>query len=95
MMSFLGTAVLAASVVPLVSFNTDSLLMYGLVALVIGLIAWSKYNEPAPSDPYAKRKPVQDLPATAGHADLGPVVAVPVAGTASSGERLQASKPVR
>jgi hypothetical protein len=83
MLSFLGSAASPALSAALVSFTPEAIGMYGLVALVIGLIAWSKYNEPAPSDPYAKAHRGGDIPDTLTHAELGPAVAAPVAGRPS------------
>lgn len=80
MVALIGTAVVASSPIFLASFTLESVAMYGLVVLVIGLIAWSKYSEPPLSDPHAVAKPSRDLPASASSPDLGPVVAVPVAG---------------
>jgi hypothetical protein len=79
MLSFLGSAVPVRGMVLLDGVNLEAVFMYGLVALVVGLIAWSKYKEPPLSDPYAKAGSGRHLPATAG--ELGPAVAVPVVRT--------------
>jgi hypothetical protein len=60
-----GTAFSTAGLVMLAGFNLEALLMYGMVAFVIGLIAWSKYNEAPPSDPYATERSAEELPETA------------------------------
>lgn len=39
----------------LAAITADGVAVYGLLALVIGLIAWSKYSEPPIADPYAPR----------------------------------------
>jgi hypothetical protein len=79
MMTSIGSAAMAAAPVPLVSFTGEALMMYGLVALLIGLIAWSKLSEPALSDPHAVRKPTPE-PMMTSRGELGPAVAVPVVG---------------
>lgn len=68
--------ILAASIVGTLSqaaVTLESAAMYGLVVLVIGLIAWSKYSDPAPSDPYASRRAAPDLPERSHADDVGPV----------------------
>jgi hypothetical protein len=80
MLPILGSAAIAVTTIALVGFDVEAVAMYGLVALVVGLIAWSKFNEPAPSDPYRAGKAGQGLHGGAHVSELGPVVAVPVSG---------------
>lgn len=77
MSSLLGSAVSAAAVVSLTGVDPEAVFVYGLVAFVIGLIAWSKYNEPPLSDPYSALKTGYGPPATAGQTVLGTLVAIP------------------
>jgi len=77
----------ASSVVFLAAVNLEALAMYGLVAFVVGLIAWSKFREPVPADPFAKGRTANELPSSASHGDLGPVVAVPAAPTKGAARR--------
>ncbi len=60
MLSFLGSAAPLGGVILLVSFSLDALIVYGLVALVIGLIAWSKLTEPPLASPYPVVGPAVD-----------------------------------
>jgi hypothetical protein len=83
MLSSLGSLAAATGMSTRAGFDLEAVFVYGLVAFVIGLIAWSKYREPPLSDPYAYRNTGRDLPVTESHADLRPVVAVPVVGSAA------------
>jgi hypothetical protein len=80
MVPIFGSAGTAVNTIALVGFDVEAVAMYGLVALLVGLIAWSKFKEPAPSDPYSAKKAGQGLQGGAHVSELGPVVAVPVAG---------------
>jgi hypothetical protein len=78
MLSFIGSAIAAGAVVSLGGVNLDAVLVYGLVAFVIGLITWSKYNEPALSNPYPEKRTGHDLSEMAGNKEVGPLGAIPV-----------------
>jgi hypothetical protein len=80
MLPILGSAATSLNTIALVAFDVEAVAMYGLVALLVGLIAWSKFNEPAPSDPYRAKQAGEGLQGGAHISELGPVVAVPVAG---------------
>ncbi len=78
MLSLLGSAVSTGALVSLGGVNAEAMFMYSLLAFVIGLIAWSKYNEPSPSNPYPNGRSGLDLLDAPGDVELGPVVPVPV-----------------
>lgn len=78
MLSLLGSAISTGAVASLGGVSLDAMLVYGLVAFVIGLITWSKYNEPALSNPYPEKRTGHDLSDIAGNMELGPLVAIPV-----------------
>jgi hypothetical protein len=72
----LGTLLIAPDGLILAAVNIEAIGMYGLVALVIGLIAWSKYSEAPPSSPDAWRTVTPPGPALA-----QPAATVPEAST--------------
>lgn len=78
MLSLLGSAISTGAVASLGGVSLDAMLVYGLVAFVIGLITWSKYNEPALSNPYPEKRTGHDLWDIAGNMELEPLVAIPV-----------------
>jgi hypothetical protein len=65
---FLASAIATGGTLSLVSFDFEAMAMYGLVVLVIGLIGWSKLNEPPLSDPYRQKKPGDDPAGVSGPA---------------------------
>jgi len=70
----LGSLLLAPDGLVVAAVGLEAISMYGLVALVIGLIAWSKYSEAPPSSPDAWRTATPRGPALA-----QPAVAEPLA----------------
>jgi hypothetical protein len=78
MFSFLASVAMQAGTSPSGGFNIEAVFMYGLVAFVIGLIAWSKYREPPLSDPYATRKATPEFAGNAPPAEVGPPGTLPV-----------------
>jgi hypothetical protein len=88
MVTLLNSAVQTVGMVSFGGVELEAVIMYGLVVLVVGMIAWSKYNEPPLSDPYPTGKPGQDFPATSNHGALGPVATVaPTDGPPAARER--------
>jgi hypothetical protein len=75
----IGSALFSAGLMPIAGVALEAVAMYGLVALVIGLIAWSKFAEPPLSNPYPGKHPDHDPLHSPASRDERSVVAVPVA----------------
>jgi hypothetical protein len=52
MQMFLGSQLASVGGPVMAAVNVEAIGMYGLLALVIGLIAWSKISEAEPAAPY-------------------------------------------
>jgi hypothetical protein len=52
MQMFLGSQLASVGGPVMAAVNVEAIGMYGLLALVIGLIAWSKFSEAEPAAPY-------------------------------------------
>jgi hypothetical protein len=55
MTGFLSSGFATGAVPFMAAITLDGMIVSGLVALVIGMIAWSKYTEPPIRDAYANR----------------------------------------
>jgi len=73
----LGSLLLAPDGFVMAAVGLEAIGMYGLLALVIGLIAWSKYSEAPPSSPDAWRNATPPGPALAQPAKTEPVAVAP------------------
>jgi hypothetical protein len=83
-----GSAATTGSMVTFGGVALEAVFVYGLAVFLIGLIGWSKYNEPPLPNAYLQEKPGQrGLPEGASHADIGPAVAVPVIGADAATRR--------